>query len=393
MITAYGSPSLNPLFVQDSEKRQARLAEAKSLPSIVVSSMAAAHIVMLGGGFYNPLTGFMNLADAWEVARYMLTSSGLFWPIPILNQIEDPRSIRGVNRIALRDPNVPGNPIIAIQDVEAIEEMDAKKMPGIVREVYRTDDTDHPGVWAFTHAGSYIVSGPIQVLNFSYFAAENPDMFRTAWQIREDIQDRGWNTVVCYQTSRPMLRAHEELCHMAMDETRANGLLIHVLLNKPRTGDVPADVRDRALRAMVSEYFQSKTAILAGWGYDPFYAGPRETVLQAIFRQNCGCTHMIVGRDHAGVGDYYAAFDAHTIFEDEVPDGVLQIKIFKADQVIWSKKHNRVMMMRDAPDHTPREWWFLSENQIRVMLAGQDPVPEEIVRPEVAKILRDHYQS
>ncbi len=161
-----------------------------------------------------------------------------------------------------------------------------------------------------------MISGPIQVLNFSYFEADFPDTFRTATSIRNEIAERGWNKVVAFQTRNPMHRAHEELCKMAMEAEKADGILIHMLLGKLKKGDIPGDVRDNCIRKMVELYFPKNTVMITGYGFDMLYAGPREAVLHAVFRQNCGCTHLIVGRDHAGVGDYYGGFDAQTVFDD-----------------------------------------------------------------------------
>ena len=158
-------------------------------------------------------------------------------------------------------------------------------------------------------------------------------------------------------------------------------------------GDIPADVRDRAIRKMVDIYFPKNTVLISGYGFDMLYAGPREAVLHAIFRQNTGCTHLIVGRDHAGVGSYYGPFDAQTIFDREVPHGALRIEIFRADNTAWSKKLNRVVMMRDAPDHKPEDFVNLSGTKVREMLSKGMQLPVEFSRPEVAAILMQYYQS
>jgi sulfate adenylyltransferase len=393
MIKPHGSDKLNPLYVSDAALRAKLVEEAKGLPSIVVSSAAAANAVMLGSGYFNPLTGYMNRRDALSVAEGMKTSTGLFWPVPILNVVTDAAAVKGAKRIALKDPNVDGNPVIAIQTVEAIEEFTADEMKMMTQKIFRTEDLKHPGVAAFNSVGRVCISGPIQVLNFSYFDKEFPETFRTAGQIREEMAKMGWNKVVAFQTRNPMHRAHEELCRMAKDAVKADGILIHMLLGKLKKGDIPADVRDAAIRKMVELYFPKKTVLITGYGFDMLYAGPREAVLHAVFRQNCGCTHLIVGRDHAGVGSYYGPFDAQTIFDNEVPKGALQIEIFKADHTAWSKKLKKVVMMRDAPDHTPEDYVMLSGTKVREMLGKGEPLPVEFARPEVAAILSAYYQA
>ena len=391
MIRPHGSDSLTPLLVEDSARRAALEAQAVKLPQLIISSAAAANAVMLGAGYFTPLTGFMNKADALSVATDMRTSDGLFWPVPVLNLVADGHGIAVGSQIALRDPNVSGDPVIAIQKVEAVEELTDEEIDLITQKVYRTVDPEHPGVATFTSLGRFVISGPIEVLNFSYFESEFPDTFRTAGQIREEIAERGWETVVAFQTRNPMHRAHEELCKIASDTVGADGVLIHMLLGKLKPGDIPAEVRDAAIRKMVDLYFPSNSVMIGGYGFDMLYAGPREAVLHALFRQNAGCTHLIVGRDHAGVGDFYGAFDAQEIFDEEVPSDALDIEIFRADHTAYSKKLNRVVMMRDAPDHQKEDFVLLSGTRVREILAAGEDLPLEFARPEVARILMDHY--
>ncbi len=393
MIKPHGSDELNPLYVMDDAERAKLAEEAESLPSILVCSAAAANAVMLGCGYFNPLTGYMNVADAMSVAENMTTAAGVFFPTPVMNMVEDASAIADAKLVALRDPNVEGNPILAVQEVEAIEEITDEQMAFMTDKVFRTDDTQHPGVAAFTSVGRFAISGPIKVLNFSYFEKEFPGTFRTAWSIREEIAERGWNKVIAFQTRNPMHRAHEEVTRMGWKAVGADGILIHMLLGKLKAGDIPADVRDDAIRIMVKNYFPKNTVMVTGYGFDMLYAGPREAVLHAVFRQNCGCTHLVVGRDHAGVGDYYGAFDAQTIFHTDVPEGALELKIFEADHTCWSKKLKKIIMMRDAPDHKPQDWLFLSGTKVRTMLSNGEDLPAEFSRPEVAKVLMDYYQS
>jgi sulfate adenylyltransferase len=394
MIKPHGSDELNPLFVYDSAENEALQKEAEGLTSIVVSSASAANAVMLGAGYFNPLTGYMNKADAMSVAKDMKTTSGLFWPTPVLNLVEDAGDIKAGDRIALKDPNVEGNPVLAIMDVEAVEEFSAEEKDEIAKNVYRAVEGEaHPGVDTFMAQGNFVLSGPIKVLNFSYFQTEFPDTFRTAVEIRNDIKERGWNKVVAFQTRNPMHLAHEELCHMAMDRLGCDGLVIHMLLGKLKKGDIPAPVRDAAIRKMVELYFPPNSAEVTGYGFDMLYAGPKEAVLHAVFRQNMGATHFIVGRDHAGVGDHYGAFDAQEIFDKEVPEGALEIEIFKADHTAWSKKLNKVVMMCEAPDHEKEDFVLLSGTKVREMLGQGIAPPKEFSRPEVAEILINYYQS
>jgi sulfate adenylyltransferase len=392
MIKPHGADTLLPLYVFNALRRQQLEKEAETLPSLLLNSAAAANAVMLGAGYFTPLKGYMNLNDTLGVAENLQTSDGLFWPVPIMNLAQDVSGIAGAKRIALRDPNVAGHPVLAIMNVEAIEAVSAQQLDTIAKNIFGTLDAKHPGMVTFRSLGNQLVSGSIEVLNFSYFQSEFPDTFRTAVEIRNEIQKRGWNKVVAFQTRNPMHRAHEELCRMAMKDLKADGILIHMLLGKLKAGDIPADVRDACIRKMVELYFPPNTVMIAGYGFDMLYAGPREAVLHAIFRQNCGCAYLIVGRDHAGVGDYYGAFDAQTIFDVKVPAGALLIQIYRADNTAYSKKLDRVVMMRDAPDHKPEDFITLSGTKVREMLGKGIAPPPEFSRPEVAKILMEYYQ-
>ena len=393
MIKPHGAKQLMPLYVADQQQRAALQAQAESMPSKIVSSATATNAVMLAGGYFTPLTGYMNVADAISVADNLHTAGGVFWPVPVMNLLSDASDVVVGEQLALRDPNVSGNPVLAVMTVDAIETLSDDQINHIAEQVFGTLDGQHPGVAAFIGQGNIAVSGPIQVLNFSYFATDFPDTFRTAVQIRDEMATLGWEKVVAFQTRNPMHRAHEELCRMAMQDLQADGCLVHMLLGKLKAGDIPADVRDNAIRTMVDVYFEPNTVLVTGYGFDMLYAGPREAVLHAVFRQNCGCTHLIVGRDHAGVGDYYGAFDAQTIFDEKVPTDALRIAIYRADHTAYSKKLNKVVMMKDAPDHSKDDFVLLSGTAVREMLGSGIAPPPEFSRPEVAKILMDYYRS
>jgi sulfate adenylyltransferase len=370
LVKPHGSDSLKPPFVADDRQRAALLQEAESLPKLLVCSQAAANAVMMGSGYFNPLQGYMNLADSLSVADNMQTTGGLFWPVPIVNVVADVSGIVGAGRIALLDPNVDGNPVLAIQDVASIDEATDDQMKAMAEKIYGTTDMEHPGVKAFMSVGKLFVAGPIQALNHSYFDDEFPETFRTAMQIRDMIGKNGWKKVVAFQTRNPMHRAHEALVKIAMERVGAD------------------------IRKMVELYFEPNSAEITGYGFDMLYAGPREAVLHAVFRQNMGASHLIVGRDHAGVGDYYGPFDAQEVFNKDVPAGALEIEIFEADHTAYSKVVGDVIMMREAPEgHKKEDFVFLSGTKVRAMLSAGEDLPPEFARPEVAKILMDYYQS
>jgi sulfate adenylyltransferase len=396
MISPHGTTELKPLYIDDKAMRQALVKDAERLPSLVVSSIAATAAVMMGGGYFTPLTGYMHLADALSIADNIKLESGLFWPVPFMNIVKSDQvtsTIKSAKRIALRDPNVDGGPVLAIQNIEAIEKITEDQIVYITEKIFRTTDRNHPGVAAFTSQGDTVISGPIQVLSHSYFKTSFPGTYRTAVEIRQMIKESGWQRVVAFQTRNPMHRAHEELCKMAKETVNADGILIHMLLGKLKKGDIPAEIRDAAIRKMVELYFPPHTVLITGYGFDMLYAGPREAILHALFRQNAGCTHLIVGRDHAGVGSYYGPFDAQKIFREEVPKDALEIEIYEADHTAWSKKLGKIVMMRDALDHSKEDFLLLSGTRVREMLSSGESLPPEFARPEVAKILMEHYQS
>ena len=393
MINPHGSTTLNPLIVRDQQRCEQLVAEAQQLPELLLNSAAAANVVMLGAGYFNPLTGFMNLDDALSCAENMHTSDGLFWPVPIINLCATAAEIPSAGKVALRDPNVVGHPVIAIMDVDRVEPVSREQLEFMAVKIFATDDLEHPGVATFMSLGSQLLSGTIEVLNLSYFQSDFPDTFQTAYEIRAEIAQRGWEKVVAFQTRNPMHRAHEELCHMAMKRLDADGVIVHMLLGRLKPGDIPADVRNDCIRKMVEVYFPKNSVMVSGYGFDMLYAGPREAVLHAIFRQNMGATHLIVGRDHAGVGEYYGAFAAQDIFSESVPKGALEIEIFCADHTAYSKKLGRVVMMNEVDDHQKDDFILLSGTAVREMLAKGQLPPPEFSRPEVAQILMGYYQQ
>ncbi len=392
MIKPHGSDSLNSLLIENVTDRKRLLDDAARLPTLTINSAAAANLVMLGAGYFNPLEGFMGLSDALNVCESLHTTSGLFWPVPVVNLVRDKPSFAAGSKIALLDPNLDGHPIMAVMEVSAVERVTDEQLGIMSAEIFGTEDSSHPGVATFSGLGNYLISGDVQVLSLSYFQADFPETFRTAQQIRSEIDQRGWNKVVAFQTRNPMHRAHEELCRMAMERLNADGLVVHMLLGKLKQGDIPASVRDDCIRVMVDSYFPKNSVMVTGYGFDMLYAGPREAILHAIFRQNMGATHLIVGRDHAGVGDYYGAFEAQEIFAQRVPKGALEIQIFNADHTAFSKKLGYVVMMNEVDGHSADDFVLLSGTKVREMLSNGIAPPAEFSRPEVAKVLMDYYQ-
>ena len=393
LIAPHGSDTLKPLYIEDSSERNSLIKASENMPRLLLNSAAAANAVMLGAGYFTPLDGYMDKKNATSVSENMITSDGLFWPVPIINLSKNIDGINVGDEIALLDPNVEGNPVLAIQKVSAIEKLSSEEVESMADKIFGTTDKEHPGVANFLSLGNNLISGKIKVLNFSYFPKEFPGTFATAPEIREMLSKAGWSTTVAFQTRNPMHRAHEELCKMALDRIDADGVLIHMTLGKLKAGDIPGDIRNAAIAKMVELYFPENTVIISGFGFDMLYAGPREALLHAVFRQNAGCTHLIVGRDHAGVGDYYGPFEAQEIFESDVVKNSLKLKIFSADHTAYSKKLNEVVMMRDVKDHSKEDFVLLSGTKVREMLSNGEELPGEFARKEVAEILMKYYQS
>ena len=394
LVAPHGSDILKPLIIKDKSEKDNIITQSKNLHQLKLNSAAAANAVMLAAGYFTPLEGYMSKKDALSVSENMVTTNGLFWPVPIINLTkEDITGVSVGDEIALLDPNVEGNPVLAIQSIETIEKISDEDLALMAKNIFGTNDIEHPGVKNFTSLGNTLISGSIKVLNYSYFPSDFPNTFATAEEIRKKLSDSGWTKVVAFQTRNPMHRAHEELCKMALERLSADGVLIHMTLGKLKEGDIPGDIRDAAIRKMVEIYFPNNTAIISGFGFDMLYAGPREALLHATFRQNCGCSHLIVGRDHAGVGDYYEPFAAQEIFDNEIVKKSLKIEIFAADHTAFSKKLNKVVMMRDVDDHSKDDFVLLSGTKVREMLSNGEDLPAEFARKEVADILKSYYQS
>ena len=274
LIMPHGSNELNTLYIEDEMARSSMLSASAEMRNLEINSAAAANAVMMAAGYFNPLTGYMNKEEALKVSKEMLTLDDIFWPVPIVNITTDANSLDYTHgeEIALKDPNVEGNPVIAIQRIDNVEKLSDDDIDTIVNNVFGTTDVNHPGVKNFKDQGKYIISGSIEVLNYSYFPNDFPHTFATAPDIRKMLTKAGWSKTVAFQTRNPMHRAHEELCKMAYERLEADGVLIHMLLGKLKEGDIPGDVRDAAIRKMVELYFEENTAIISGFGFDMMYA-------------------------------------------------------------------------------------------------------------------------
>ena len=383
LVLPHGSTSLKPLLLAGAElaREQQR---ARSLPQVRVSSRERGDIIMLGIGGFTPLDGFMSLADWRGVCDDMRTANGLFWPIPITLSAEASQaaSIALGQEVALVDPD-DGHCLAILR----VEEKYAIDKAHECQSVFRTTDSAHPGVRMVLDQPEVNLSGPLKVLSLGGFAEKYGALFMTPAQTRALFTSLGWSRIAAFQTRNPMHRSHEYLAKVAIEV--CDGVLVHSLLGALKPGDIPAEVRTRAIAALVENYFVPSTIVQAGYPLDMRYAGPREALLHALFRQNYGCSHLIVGRDHAGVGSYYGPFDAHHIF-DTVPKGALLTQALKIDIAFWCYKCGGMASGRTCP-HDDADRLQVSGTQLRKSLSAGADVPAEFSRPEVLEILRAYY--
>jgi sulfate adenylyltransferase len=385
LVRPHGGASLLPLLPEGEALADAR-ERAGRLPAVPVSSREAGDIVMLGIGGFTPLTGFMGEADWRGVCDEMRTADGLFWPIPITLSVGTGTAgaIQPGGAIALTGPGST----VPMAILEVTEKYTIDKAHEC-RSVFRTTDVGHPGVKMVMEQGEVNLAGRLTVLSAGGFPDEFGELFLTPAETRARFEANGWSTVAAFQTRNPMHRSHEYLAKIAIEI--CDGVLIHSLLGNLKPGDVPASVRARAIDTLIANYFVANTVMHAGYPLDMRYAGPREALLHALFRQNYGCSHLLVGRDHAGVGDYYGPFDAHHIF-DEIDADALETKPIKIDWTFWCARCAQMASMRTCP-HEPEDRLLLSGTKLRKMLSEGDDVSDTFSRPEVLAILREYYEG
>ena len=386
-----------PFFGEDfdikSKFREQMACISNPSRTIAISSLAAAKAVMIASGYFRPLVGFHGIDDTISICDSMMMTNKLFWPIPLLNIVNSVDGLEKGMTVNLRDPNYSNETILGKQYIESIHKITKSEKIKIIESIFGTKDNSHPGVKMMQELGDYMISGDIVATNYSYYPQDFPSTFMTAPEIRLKFSEKGYKKVVAFQTRNPMHRAHEELCKIAMHETESDALLIHMLLGKLKQDDIPASVRDQAIRVMVEKYFDQKKVMVSGYGFDMLYAGPKEALLHAIIRQNCGCSFLIIGRDHAGVGNFYEAFEAQEIFHSNLVQEFLKIKIFEADHTAYSKKLGKIVMMKDARNHKPEDFMILSGTKVRSILEEGKTLPSEFARPEVASVLGAYYKE
>jgi sulfate adenylyltransferase len=385
LVPPHGGRGLRPLSIEGQALASER-ERARTLRAVRITSREKGDVVMLGIGGFTPLSGFMTHADWQGVCDDMRTADGVFWPIPITLSVDagTADAIAIGEDVALSDPD--DDAVLAVMSVTEKYRIDKAHE---CKTVFRTTDPEHPGVRMVMEQGDVNLAGSLRVLGDGGFKAKYGALFKTPAETRAEFERLGWSRVAAFQTRNPMHRSHEYLAKVAIEV--CDGVLVHSLLGNLKPGDIPAEVRTRAIAALIDKYFRAGTVLQAGYPLDMRYAGPREALLHAVFRQNYGCAYQILGRDHAGVGSYYGPFDAHRIF-DEIPRDALAIQPLRIDWTFWCYKCGGMASNRTCP-HDESDRLLVSGTKLRKWLSEGSPVPAEFSRPEVLEILRAYYAS
>ena len=379
LVPPHGSKNLKLLALNAHEALQEKK-RSETLTKVMCTSREFGDLIMFGIGGFTPLEGFMNKADWLNVCKNMALENGTFWPIPITLSTDDDEIEEGQEVAIVYEKT---NETIATMQVSEKYTID-KELE--CKEVFKTTNTDHPGVAIVMSQGKYNIAGKVKVISDGGFPEQYGELYMTPSETRSYFEEKGWSTIAAFQTRNPMHRSHEYLAKIAIET--CDGVMIHANLGELKPGDIPAEVRTKAITALVENYFVKDTILQSGFPLDMRYAGPREALLHALFRQNYGCSHQIVGRDHAGVGDYYGPFDAHNIF-DEIDNGLIT-KPLKIDWTFWCDKCSGMASMKTCP-HKQEDRLLISGTKLRYLLSENEEVPENFSRPEVLKILQKYY--
>jgi sulfate adenylyltransferase len=374
---------LKPLLLSAAEIAEEKK-RAKELTVVQMTSRETADLIMMGIGGFTPLDGFMDQANWKGSVGDMKLTDGTFWPIPVTLSVNKGKA----------DSIKIGQEVLLI-DEETEEMMGTMKVTDKYtidkawecKEVFTTTDKEHPGVQMVMNQEEVNLGGIVKVWSEGPFPKQYPGLYMRPWETRKMFEDKGWNTIAALQLRNPMHRSHEYLAKIAIEV--CDGLLIHQLLGKLKPGDIPAEVRTEAINVLTQYYFVKDTCIQSGYPLDMRYAGPREALFHAVFRQNFGCSHLIVGRDHAGVGEYYGPFDAQKIFT-QIPKDALELKPLNIDWTFFCHKCRGMASMRTCP-HGKEDRLMLSGTMLRKLLSEGGEVPADFSRPEVLAVLRKYY--
>jgi sulfate adenylyltransferase len=350
----------------------------EALETVRLTSREVSDLDMLASGALSPLTGFMGREDYERVLEEMRLAGGLPWALPVCLAVDQAPA---GDRLALADGT--GRPL-AVLDVEEVYEYDKDRE---AERAFRTTDGDHPGVARLYAQHDRYVAGPVTV--FERLEPPFPELHRDPAETRSLFSEKGWRRVVGFQTRNPIHRAHEYLTKCALETV--DGLLIHPLVGETKSDDVPVEVRVDAYRALIERYYPEERVVVSAFPAAMRYAGPREAIWHAICRKNYGCSHFIVGRDHAGVGDYYGTYDAQLIF-DELEPHELDIEPMFFEHAFWCHACGQMATPKTCP-HSGDDHVFLSGTKVRELLSQGELPPAEFSRPEVAEILIEAYRS
>jgi sulfate adenylyltransferase len=375
---------LNPLLLEGKELEEGRR-RAETLPQVRLNSKEVSDLIMLAMGAFSPLDGFMTQADYLGVVRDMEMTNGVLWPIPITLSVsgEEAQKLKEGQEVALVDDE--SGEIVGMMAIQEKYTYDRREE---AIQVFRTDDEAHPGVQRLYTQGEVYLGGPVRAFSEGKYPEEFPEFARPA-ETHRIFAERGWRIVAAFQTRNPMHRSHEYLTKIAMEVS--DGVFIHPIVGKLKPGDIPADVRMACYRVLLEKYYPQERVVLKVYPMEMRYGGPKEAILHAIIRQNFGCSHMIIGRDHAGVGKYYGMFDAQNIF-DELKPGALHIRPLKLDWTFWCYRCGEMASLKTCP-HDREDRCLISGTELRAMLSEGKKPPAEFSRPEVLDILIDYYKT
>lgn len=383
LIQPHGGTLIKRVLTGDA--REEMLERAAHLTRIELNDLNLADLEMLANGALSPLTGYMGYADYESVVHNMRLANGLPWSIPVTLAVsaEQAASLHEGQKVALTE----GDIIIAVLEVR---EKYTNDKAVEAEKVYRTTETAHPGVARLYKQGDVLLAGPVDVVNDPQRTHnEFPDLRYTPEQSRAIFAERGWKRVVGFQTRNPIHRAHEYIQKTALEIV--DGLLLHPLVGETKSDDIPADVRIESYRAILASYYPPNRVLLGVFPAAMRYAGPREAIFHAIARKNYGCSHFIVGRDHAGVGKYYGSYDAHHIFDEFQPEEIGIMPLF-FEHTFYCKACGQVVSLKTCP-HDKDQHLVLSGTQVREKLSRGELLPEEFTRPEVSRILMSSKQE
>lgn len=377
--------ALKPRLLKGEELRQEQ-GRTRGFPQVRMSSRETSDLIMIGMGAFSPLEGFMGKEDYDGVVSEMRLANDLMWPIPICLSVttEEAEELKEGQDIALVSDE--SDAVLGSMVLEEMYTYDKKKE---AERVFLTSDEAHPGVKKIYEQGDVLLAGPVKVFGEEDYPQRFADYYARPAETRRIFETYGWSTVAAFQVRNPIHRSHEYCTKIAMEI--CDGVLIHPLVGKLKGDDIPADIRMRCYEVLLEKYYPKDRVVLKVYPMEMRYGGPREALLHAIFRQNFGCSHLIVGRDHAGVGKYYGPFDAQEIF-DELREDDLSIQPLKIDWTFYCYKCEGMASMKTCP-HQAEDRCLISGTALREMLSKGELPPPEFSRPEVLEILVDYYRN